>query len=61
MSDDALADLVEAFGHVSDAELRSFLDATTALTPPSPEPAEAGLAAIVLAHAPEHPEPARAA
>ncbi|HEV2543165.1 MAG TPA: hypothetical protein VGU70_10465 [Methylobacterium sp.] len=26
--DDALADLVEAFGHVSEAELQAFLDGT---------------------------------
>jgi hypothetical protein len=26
--DDALADLVEAFGHVSEAELQAFLDVT---------------------------------
>ncbi len=35
--DDALADLVEAFGHVSEAELQAFLDVTPRL--------DAGLAA----------------
>ncbi len=29
--DDALADLVEAFGHVSEAELRAFLEGTPRL------------------------------
>lgn len=61
MSDDALADLVEAFGHVSEAELRSFLDASTALTPPSPEGPGTARPAILPTYPPEQPEPARAA
>lgn len=28
MADDALTDLVEAFGHYSEAEMQAFLDAT---------------------------------
>ncbi len=34
LADNALADLVEAFGHYSEAELHAFLDATPSLAEP---------------------------
>lgn len=62
MSDDALAYLVEAFGHVSDAELQSFLDGTPVSAPPVPDLGKAALAATVLPSSPlVRPEPAQAA
>ncbi|WP_342148184.1 hypothetical protein [Methylorubrum sp. SB2] len=56
MSDDALAYLVEAFGHVSEAELKAFLDGVPAQ--PLPDLHEVTIAAAVLADA---REPAQAA
>jgi len=60
MSDDALAYLVEAFGHVSEAELKRFLDAAPvpAPAPALPDLREVAIAAAVLA---EPREPAQAA
>ncbi|GAB6841802.1 hypothetical protein HNR00_001897 [Methylorubrum rhodinum] len=58
MSDDALAYLVEAFGHVSEAEILSFLDGTALIAPPASDIDEAVPAATVPAIS---PEPARAA
>ncbi len=58
MSDDALAYLVEAFGHVSEAELKRFLDAAPVPAPALPDLREVAIAAAVLA---EPREPAQAA
>ncbi|MFY9290225.1 MAG: hypothetical protein WAP03_05975 [Methylorubrum rhodinum] len=58
MSDDALAYLVEAFGHVSEAEILDFLDGTALIAPTAPDIDEAVPAATVPAIS---PEPARAA
>lgn len=58
MSDDALADLVEAFGHVTEAEMQSFLDDVPASTRPVAVIDEAALAIVVPADA---PAPAHAA
>ncbi|WP_156383789.1 hypothetical protein [Methylobacterium sp. Leaf456] len=58
MSDDALAYLVEAFGHVSEAELNAFLDAAPVPAQTLPDLRETVLAAAVPTQA--H-EPARAA
>lgn len=58
MSDDALAYLVEAFGHVSETELRSFLDAVpAAVAPASDRPDVAPVIAVQV----EAREPAQAA
>ncbi len=58
MSDDALAYLVEAFGHVSEAELKNFLEDAPVPAQPLPDLGEVTLAAAVLA---ETREPAQAA
>lgn len=58
MSDDALAYLVEAFGHVSEAELNSFLDGAPAPAQTLPDLREVTVAAAVLTEA---REPAQAA
>lgn len=58
MSDDALAYLVEAFGHVSEAEILDFLDGTVLIAPSASDIDEAVPAATVPAIS---PEPARAA
>ncbi len=41
--DDALADLAEAFGHYSDAEIQAFLDATPSTIETDARPAAPGL------------------
>lgn len=60
MSDDALAYLVEAFGHVSEAELKSYLDGASVPAQPLPDLREVTLAAAVLVEAREPGQAARA-
>lgn len=60
MSDDALAYLVEAFGHVTNAELQRFLDAAPVIPQPSSDLRESVFAGAILVESPDVIQAARA-